>query len=73
MKIYTTETCPSCKVLKAYLKKKGVKYDEVDAEKNPEEMIEKSGCFSVPQIEINGKMIIGFNKEEIDKELGLCK
>jgi glutaredoxin len=34
-------------------------------------MIAKSGFNGVPQIEINGKMIVGFDKEAIERELEL--
>jgi glutaredoxin 3 len=74
VRVYSTPTCPYCRMAKEFLKSKGVKFEDVDvsADQNAaKEMIAKS-CFNgVPQIEINGKMIIGFDKEAIEKELGL--
>ncbi len=71
--VYSTPTCPWCHKVKEFLKEKGVKYKDIDVSKDRDsamKMIEKSGQMGVPQIEINGKMIIGFNKEALEKELG---
>jgi glutaredoxin-like YruB-family protein len=70
IKIYTTSTCHWCKVTKDYFKSKGVSYVEYDVESDGEkasEMVRKSGQRGVPVIDIDGKIIIGFNKEAIDK------
>ena len=72
VKIYTTSTCHFCEMAKEYFKKYNVKYTEVNVEddrKAAEEMIEKSGQMGVPVIEINGKIIVGFNRPEIEKAL----
>ncbi len=72
IKVYTTPTCPYCIELKDWLKDQNIAFDEIDISQNEtakEEMIEKSGEMRVPQIEINGKMIVGFEKEEIKKAL----
>ena len=72
VKVYSTPTCPYCHMVKDFLKEKGVKFEDIDVSENQEEaqkMIEKSGQMGVPQIEINGKMIVGFDKEAIEKEL----
>ena len=72
IKVYSTSTCPWCHVLKDYLKKKNIAFDEIDVSTDHEaarKMVEKSGQMGVPQIEINGKMIVGFDKNAIDAEL----
>ncbi len=72
VKVYSTSTCPWCTRLKAYLKEKGVEFENIDVSTDQEaaqKMIEKSGQMGVPQTEINGKMIIGFDKDAIDAEL----
>jgi len=59
---------------KAYFKEKGIEFEDVDVSLDHEkgqEMIEKSGQQGVPVIDINGKIIIGFNKAKIDEALGL--
>jgi glutaredoxin 3 len=72
--VYSTPTCPYCKQIKAYLKEKGIEYDDIDVAANPDkaqEMIDKSGQMGVPVIDIAGEFIVGFDKEKIDKALGL--
>jgi len=75
VKIYSTPTCTYCVILKKYLKDKGVEYEDVDISKDIEaqkRMIEKTKQMGTPVVEIDeGKFIIGFNKEEIDKALSL--
>lgn len=74
VKVYSTPTCPYCRMAKEFLRSKGVKFEDIDVSTNQnaaKEMMEKSGFNGVPQIEINGKMIVGFNKEAIERELGL--
>lgn len=58
---------------KEYLKERNVQYEERDVssdEAAQKEMIAKSKQMGVPVIEIDGKIIVGFNQEEIDKALG---
>ena len=72
IKIYTTKTCPHCIALKKYFKEKGVEFKNLDVEdsdKAKEEMIEKSGQMGVPVIDINGKIIVGFDREKLEKIL----
>lgn len=72
--IYSTATCPYCVQLKNYLKEQGFKYTDIDVskdQKKAEEMIEKSGQMGVPVADIDGQIIIGFNKEKVKKALGI--
>ena len=74
VKIYTTPACPFCVMAKEYLKEKGIEFEEIDVSKNEmaaKEMVEKSGQMGVPVIEIDGQIVIGFDKEKIDELLGL--
>lgn len=72
--IYSTPSCVYCKMAKAYLTEKKIAYAEknvqVDAAAR-EEMINKSNQLGVPVIDIDGKIIIGFDKPQIDKLLEL--
>ncbi|MEM2957590.1 MAG: glutaredoxin family protein [Candidatus Freyarchaeota archaeon] len=73
VKVYSTPACPYCKMVKEFLKKRGVEFEDIDISNDEEavkELFQKSGRFDVPQTEINGKMILGFNKEALEKELG---
>jgi glutaredoxin-like YruB-family protein len=74
VKIYTTPACPFCVMAKEYLKEKGIEFEEIDVSKNEKaakEMVEKSGQMGVPVIEIDGQIVIGFDKEKIDELLKL--
>ncbi len=72
VKIYTTLMCVYCKMAKEFFKKNNVKYEEINVEKDPkaaEDMIEKSGQMGVPVIEIDDKIIVGFDRPAIEKAL----
>jgi len=72
IKIYSTPVCPYCQMAKDFFTDKGLEYEELDVsvdEKARDEMIQKTGQLGVPVIEIDGKFIIGFNREEIERIL----
>lgn len=72
VKVYSTPTCPYCKMAKAYLNGKKIEFEDIDVSANHEkarEMIEKSGQMGVPVIEIDGKIILGFDKEKLEEEI----
>jgi len=59
---------------KEYFKKNNIPYEDMDVQndiKAREEMIEKSHQMGVPVIDIEGRIIVGFNRPEIDQALGL--
>jgi len=59
---------------KEFFKEHSVAYEEknvVSDEKAQHEMIEKSGQMGVPVIDVDGKFVIGFDKEELSKLLGI--
>lgn len=73
IKIYSTPTCPWCKKTKEYLKSKNIDFIDVnvaDDMKEREEMRSLSNQSGVPVINVDGKIVIGFNKGEIDKLIG---
>ena len=74
IKIYSTPTCPYCKMAKTYLKEKGFEYEDVDVSVNEtaqKEAVEKSGIMGVPIIDIDGQIVAGFDKEKINKILNI--
>jgi glutaredoxin 3 len=74
VKIYSTPTCVFCQMAKRYLKEKNIEFEDVDVSQNKEaalEMIQKSGQMGVPVIDIDGEIVIGFDKEKIDELLKL--
>ena len=72
--IYTTPTCVYCKMTKEYFKANNVAYTEKDVAIDAaarQEMMDRSGQMGVPVIDINGELIVGFNKEKIAELLGI--
>jgi len=72
IRVYSTPMCPYCKMTKEFLKEKGIEFEDIDVSVDREaaiEVIEKSGQMAVPQIEINGKFIIGFDREALEREI----
>jgi glutaredoxin-like YruB-family protein len=67
--IYSLPTCSYCDLAKEYFKANKIDYKEVGVDKDPvaqKEMIVKSGQFSVPVIDVNGQIVIGFQKNTLD-------
>ncbi|KPJ56941.1 glutaredoxin [Parcubacteria bacterium DG_74_2] len=76
IKVFSTPSCPYCVTLKMFLKEHNIEFEDIDVsenEKAKEEMIEKSGQMGVPVVEIDGKVIIGFDKEKVSKLLNIKK
>lgn len=74
VKIYSTPTCPYCIRAKQFLKENKIDFEDIDVSMDHEaaqEMIKKSGQMGVPVIDINGELIVGFDKDRIKKALEL--
>lgn len=72
--IYTTPNCMWCKKAKEYFKEQNIAYNEIDVsrdQKQAQEMIRKSGQMGVPVIDIEGTIILGFDRPSIDRNLNL--
>lgn len=74
VKVYSTPTCPYCKLTKDFLKEKGIAFSDIDVAADPSaanEMVKKSGQMGVPVIEVNGSVIVGWNKGALEEALGM--
>ena len=74
VKVYSTPTCPYCTRAKEFLKEKGIAFENFGVssdQSKAEEMMQKSGQMGVPVLDIEGEIIVGFDKEAISKVLGL--
>jgi glutaredoxin-like YruB-family protein len=74
VKVYSTPTCPYCKQAKEFLKQNGIEYDDIDVaadQKAADEMVQKSGQMGVPVLDVDGTIIVGFDKEAIKRALKL--
>lgn len=72
VKVYSTPTCPYCQMAKEYLKDNKVDFEDIDVSKDSEaaqEMVKKSGQMGVPVIDINGKTVVGFDRDKIEELL----
>lgn len=72
--IYSTPRCPWCRRVKEYLEYQDIEYTDYNIYKDynaAREMIRKSKQKGVPVLDINGHIVIGFNKKSIDKLLNL--
>ena len=72
--VYTTPTCSWCNTLKAYLRQKGVRFHEVDISRDPsaaEDLVRTTGQQGVPQTNISGDWVVGFDKARINTLLGI--
>jgi glutaredoxin 3 len=70
--IYGAEWCAFCHEAMRYLDSKGVKYTYKNIDMNPEDgrtVIEKSGQTGIPVLDIDGAIIIGFDRPSIDEAL----
>jgi glutaredoxin-like YruB-family protein len=72
--VFTTPTCSWCTTLKRHLDAHQVRYREIDVSKDQkaaEAMVKRSGKQGVPQTDINGQMIVGFDRERINRLLDI--
>ena len=74
VKVYSTSTCPYCTMAKDFLKKNNIEFESIDVGADPEagkEMMDKTGQMGVPVLDIDGEIIVGFEKDAIAKALGI--
>lgn len=74
VKVYSTLTCPYCAMAKEFLQKNNIEFEDVDVGTNQEaaqEMVDKSGQMGVPVLDIDGEIIVGFDKKAITRALGI--
>jgi glutaredoxin 3 len=67
--IYTTPSCVYCKMSKDFFQKNGIQYEERNVavdEKSREEMFAKSRQMGVPVIDVDGTIVIGFDKKNLE-------
>jgi len=72
--VYSTQTCPYCIKAKQFLTENNISFENYDVGSDQikaAEMVAKSGQMGVPVIEIDGKIIVGFDKPKIKEALGI--
>jgi glutaredoxin 3 len=71
--VYSTPTCPFCHKAKEYLSEKNIEFTDknvAEDEAARDEMVTKSSQMSVPVLDVNGTIIVGFDPGKIDEALG---
>lgn len=74
VKIYSTPSCPHCKAAKNYFKSLGISFEDVDVsrdQREAERMVQKTHQYGVPVIELGNQIVIGFDRNKIDRILGV--
>lgn len=74
--VYSAPWCAFCHAVKEYFDKLGIKYEDKDVDKDPAagaEAVTKSGQRGIPVIDIEGDIIIGFDRPKIDAALAAHK
>lgn len=72
--IYTTPTCVYCRAAKEFFKEHNVAYEEKDVAKDEQarnDMVKKSGMMAVPVIDVEGKIVVGFDRAKLSQLLGI--
>ena len=70
--IYTTPTCAFCHAAKEWMKSRNVAYSEIDVSRDPngvKKLIDLSGQLGVPVIDVDGLIIVGFNRPHLEVAL----
>lgn len=66
--VYTTNTCPYCVMMKNFLKDQGLPFKEVNVQIDQiaaDRLVAATGQLGVPQTEINGQWVLGFDPEKV--------
>ena len=72
--VFSTPTCSFFNMAKKYFRERGIRFKDVDVSRDPaaaRDMLRRSGQSGVPVIDINGKIVVGFDRPKIDTSLGL--
>lgn len=72
--VYSTPTCPHCNTLKEYLRKMNIHFNDIDVSKDQQkaqELVQRTGQQGVPQTDINGRFVVGFDKQRINQLLDI--
>lgn len=74
VKVYSTLSCPYCVTLKEFLKGHNIEFEDIDVLQDKQAldvMVKKSSQMTVPVVEIDGEIVVGFDKEKICKLLNI--
>ena len=70
--VYSTPTCTWCNTLKQWLRKNHIPYSDIDVsrdEQAAQDLVRRTGQQGVPQTEINGQIVVGFDQARLKQLL----
>ena len=70
--MYSTPSCSYCRLAKDYFRQNKIAFTEYNVAtdtKRAEEMTRKSGQMGVPVLDINGRILVGFDKSQIERAI----
>ena len=70
--VYSGSGCPACGTAKSYLRRRGIRFREVNVaqdQRAAEKLARRSGQMAVPQIDIDGHLVVGFDQAKLDRLL----
>jgi len=70
--VYSGPGCPACGTAKAYLRRQGVRFRDIDVSSDQQaaqKLVQRSSQMAVPQIDIDGHLVVGFDQAKIDRLL----
>lgn len=72
--VFSTPTCSYCNMAKQYFRRNKIRFKDVDVSRDPaaaRDLVRRTGQMGVPVIDINGKLIVGFDKPQINHLLDI--
>ena len=72
--VYSGPGCPACGQVKQYLRSNGISFSEIDISRDQraaENIVRRSGMQAVPQTDINGRLVVGFDRSKLAALLGI--
>jgi len=74
--VFSTPTCSYCNMAKQYFRRNKIRFKDVDVSRDPaaaRDLVRRTGQMGVPVIDINGKLIVGFDKPQINRLLDISE
>lgn len=71
--VYYTDSCPYCRMVKAFLERRGVAYRAINVGRDRQaarEMIERSNQYAIPVTTVDSEVIIGFDAKRLSELFG---
>jgi glutaredoxin 3 len=74
--VFSTPTCSYCNMAKQYFRRNKIRFKDVDVSRDQaaaRDLVRRTGQMGVPVIDINGRLIVGFDKPQINRLLDISE